>query len=501
MSASNEMSKTRLALAVSFALWQLITPAQAWPLKMSGEITTPFTDPLGVRPPLLDTGKTLPGDKAPMPCAQSYGPAHSATADVLNVLANLTLTQAVDLALCNNPQVKGAWAAIKVQSAGLGEAKAAYLPTVNAGVSQIRDRIWYPNAAQPGPAATVLSGTTVNTSLSWRLLDFGGRAANAASASALLDAALASHDAALQKTLAGVIGAYFDAQTAAAALTARQKIEALSRQTLETATRRESRGAGAQSDTLQAATAQAKANLEQTRAQGAFQKSLAVLVSALGLNLSMASNMILANELEEPESAFEERPGVWLDQARLQHPTILAAKAQLASAKSKVTVAQSDGMPTLDLTGNFYQNGRPNQGLPTLKTREALVGVAVNIPLFDGFGRTYKVRGAQATVEQREAELQDAEQQILTEVVKTHADALSALGNLRSSLALITAAQAATASVQRKFVRGAADILEILSTQSAQSDAQQERIRCLAEWRSARLRLLAAVGVLGREGL
>jgi outer membrane protein len=54
--------------------------------------------------------------------------------------------------------------------------------------------------------------------------------------------------------------------------------------------------------------------------------------------------------------------------------------------------------------------------------------------------------------------------------------------------------QAALASVQRKFDKGAADMLEMLSTQAALSDAQQERIRCLAEWRSARLRLLAAAG-------
>ena len=75
------------------------------------------------------------------------------------------------------------------------------------------------------------------------------------------------------------------------------------------------------------------------------------------------------------------------------------------------------------------------------------------------------------------------------------------MDNLKASHALWTAAQESTATVQRKFDRGAADILEILSTQSALSDAQQERIRCLAEWRSARLRLLAAAGVLGRESL
>lgn len=486
---------------ISVALLHVVSSAQAWPSKMSGEITTPFSDPLGTRPAQLNIGKTLPGDRTTMPCALGSEPGQRSGAEVLNALVDLTLTQAVDLALCDNPQVKSTWAAIKVQSAGLGEARAAYLPTVNLGVSQIRDRVWYLNAAQPAPASTALAGTTVNTSLSWRLLDFGGRAATAASASALLDAALASHDAALQKVLSNVISAYFDAQTATATLAARQKIETLSLQTLQATTRREGRGVGAQSDTLQAATAQAKTSLEKTRAQGALQKALSVLTYALGINPAMTSHLSLAADLADSQETFDQNIGVWLDQAKLQHPSIVASRAQLASARSKVTVVRSEGMPSLDLTGNFYQNGRPNQGLSALKTREALVGVAVNIPLFDGFGRTYKVRGAQATVEQREADLQDTEQQILTEVVKTHADTLSALGNLRSSLALITAAQDAMASVQRKFDRGAADILEILSMQSALSDAQQERIRCLAEWRSARLRLLAAVGVLGREGL
>lgn len=53
------------------------------------------------------------------------------------------------------------------------------------------------------------------------------------------------------------------------------------------------------------------------------------------------------------------------------------------------------------------------------------------------------------------------------------------------------------ATVQRKFDKGASDILEVLSTQSALADAEQQRIQCLAEWRSARLRLLTSVGGLG----
>jgi len=125
----------------------------------------------------------------------------------------------------------------------------------------------------------------------------------------------------------------------------------------------------------------------------------------------------------------------------------------------------------------------------------------LTVPLFDGFSTTYKIRGAEAQVEQSEAQLLDTEHQILMEVVKAHADASASLLNLQASETLLAAAQDALGVSKRKFERGAADILEILNTQSALADAQQERIRSLAEWRSARLRLLANAGLMGRTSL
>ena len=458
-------------------------PAQAG--NVVNALTTPWNDPLLARPPVLDTGKVLPGDTASLPCPPSgveFNP--------------LTLVQAVDVALCHNPQVQGAWAAIKVQAAAVGEARAAYLPTATLSASRMDDRTWYPGANQ---ASTTLRGNTVYGNLSWRLFDFGARQANQRSAGALLDAALANHDAVLQQTLADVISAYFDAQTAQATRVARQKNEALTRQTLEAAQRRESRGAGSQTDILQATTALAKANLDKSRAQGAYQKALSVLIYALGVPAT--TQLSLAEDLMDPTDGLRQDLNAWLEQAQARHPAIVAARAQLAAAQAKVTATRTEGLPTLDFTGGFYQNGRPNQGLPTIRTRETLVGVTLTIPLFDGFARTYRVRGAQAQVEQKEAALQDTAHRVLMEAVKAHADAMAALENLEASHSLLAAAQAALSSVQRKFDKGAADILEILSTQTALSDAQQERIRCLAEWRSARLRLLAAVGSLGRHGI
>lgn len=422
-------------------------------------------------------------DAAPCPSAYEAG-------------VPLTLPAAVDLALCHNAQVHGAWAGIRLQAAGVGEARAAFLPTLNAGVSRVHDRTAYPGASTPSGS---LNSNTGSLNLSWRLFDFGGRAAGQRSAQALLDAALANRDAVLQKTLAATVSAYFDAQTARANVRMREEYRALANETVLATQRRAQRGLGSHSDTLQATSALAKAALGASRADGEFQKARAVLVYTLGLPAE--AGVILDDDADAPLAGLSEDLHTWLALAQARHPAIVAAQAQLAAARERVAVSESEGRPSIDLTANIYQNGRPNQGLSAASTRETLVGISLNIPLFDGFARHYKVRGALAQAGQREAEAQDVKQQTLMELVKTHAEASTALANLAASQAWLDAARDAQASVQRKFGLGAADILEMLNTQSALLEAQQERIRCQAEWRSARLRLLASAGVLGREAI
>lgn len=468
-----------LALSLTMA-----PQAHGWSLV---DFNSPWVDPLNTRPPVLDLGAArLPGDELALPCSSNV---YSEQAFV----APLTLAVVADLALCNNPQIQSSWAAIKVQAAALGEAKAAYLPIVTLGLSQMNDQTSYPGS---GINSSAVDNATTNAAFNWRIFDFGGRAATEAAANATLQAALASHDATLQKSLGAVISAYFDAQSTRAALTARQSQENLARLTLEAARRKESRGAGAQTDTLQAATAFAKATLERNRATGALNKALAVLVYSMGLP-AMAP-IRLAEEVSLPSTELQEDLHQWLLQVQMQHPAIRAARYQWDVAQKKLQSAQSEGLPTADLSVNFYENGRPNQSLSPTKTQETLASVSLNFPVFTGFGNTYKVRGAQAQVEQAQAQLQNVEHQTLSDVVSAHADASAALDNLAASDALLQAAKAAVDTLQRKFDRGAADILELLSTQSALADAQLERVRSIAEWRSARLRLFSASGVLGR---
>jgi outer membrane protein len=467
----------RCALAVLIPMLALPAAAQAVPDILK--------DPLGVNPDRLKTGAMLPDGSL------------VASQDSVDLSQPLALGSAIDVALCNNPQIRSAWASIKIQSGALGEARAAYLPTVKASVSRLATRNSY--SALSGSTDSSQTGNQLYGTLNWRLLDFGGRRAGNKAASQLLVAALAAHDASLQKTMSGVIQAYFDAMTAQSNFIARKKMAAIAESILAATKRREDRGVAPLSDTLQAATALAKARLNEARAQGDFNRSLSLLVHAMGL--APGASLCLPQTLEMYRADEVRELNSWLLEAEEKHPAIRQARAKLAADKAKITVVRSEGLPSLDATAYISMNGYPNQGLSSVNQSVKAAGVTLNLPIFEGFGRTYKIRGAQAQAEQSQAQLQDTTNQILTEVVKAHADAMTSSGTLKASDRLMAAAAQGLQSSLRRYERHVADILEVLNSQSSLADAEQERIRAVAEWRSARLRLLANSGLLGRADL
>jgi outer membrane protein len=403
----------------------------------------------------------------------------------------LSLAHAVDLALCNNADIQSAAATVRVRAAQVGEARSQYWPALTATATELRESTQYPGAALP---ATTDTAVTLYGALNWRLFDFGGRRADSQAASKLLEVALGTQDATIQRVLGSVVEAYFDAVTGKALLNNKAEDETLARETLASAERRMGRGEGAQGDALQAKTALARATLDSNRARGTYEKSLAVLAYSVGLPPGIRFNV--PDEAQAPTAEVDKNLAAWLDDARQRHPAIAAARADIEAALAHVASVRSGGSPTIDLQANYYANGFPQEGLATSRQRSVTVGIAISIPLFDGFLNRHKVHEAQATVDVKEAVLIDTERMTLTEVVKAYSDATAAVANLRDSQALLEAASASQASSKRRYESGATDILELLTTQGALADARQERVRSLADWRSARLRLLATSGVL-----
>ncbi len=470
-------AKLRRTVASFLAAALLCGPAAA----QARDFPYLFADPLRTMPAVVEKGVILPGDAAPFSGALKQ-----------DFSRPLALSEAVDLALSNNPRIKSAWADIKIQAGAIGEAYAAYFPTVSATTNWTLDDVYTPGLT------TETTGYNNQASLSWRIFDFGSRPAGRHAAENLLVAALASHEAALQDALTGVIQAYFDAVTTGAAVTAKTKGEEIAKETLTSAKSREAKGVVSKSDTLRAATSLARASLDKNRAYGEHQKALAVLKRVIGV--PGETELSLPQDLGVYNGPQSKALRLWLEEAQKSHPAIVAARKQLEAAKQQVIVTRAAGLPTVNLSANYYQNTRPAQAV-VKDSSETTVMIGITFPLFDGFASTYKLRGAQAQVEKKQAGLEDIEQQVAMGVTKAYADATSSLSNLESSAALLEAAQSALAVSQRKYDKGAADITEVLGTQSDLVDAWNQRVRALAEWHSARLQLLANVGKMGRTAV
>ncbi len=471
------MNARRLLAAVTLL-------ATAWHTEpdpaLSSDLPYYFVDPLSTVPDVVKKGATLPGDSAPFP--------RSVKKDFSKPLV---LSEAVDLALSNNQVAKGAWADIKVQAGALGEARALYLPTVIGSAGYTKDYQVYTNS-------TINSNQlTSQLSASLQLFDFGGRSANRKANELLLASALSSYDATIQDVLSRVIQSYFDAMTSSASVAAKSKDEEVARETLRSAQDRQAKGAVSQSDTLRATTALARASLDKSRAEGENQKALAVLKYHLGVTGN--TELRLPMDLTEYHAKVEERKKLshWLEEAQKGHPAIVSARKQLEASEEQVTVSKSSGLPVVSFSANYYLNNRPGAAVNPGST-ETTMYITATLPIFDGFASTYKVRGAQARVEKRVAALADTEQQVAVGVIRAYADTSSALQNLDASATLLASAQSSLTVSQRKYNKGAADITEVLSTQAALADALNERVRCLSEWNSARLHLLASAGRMGR---
>lgn len=417
----------------------------------------------------------------------------------------LELPEAVERALCNNPQTRAAWAGAKMQTAQLGVARSAYMPAIGAtlayskqkNITRYGDSRYAPLNSEAKP--TLTSGSL---KMSQVLTDFGLRSANLDQAMALLDAANASHDAALQIAFVNAAQAYFDTQTAQAVLEASREAEHAARESFNAAAAKYKAGIGALTDQLQAQVAYSKASLERVSAEGELKNAQGTLATAMGL--SATTNLVLPRRREGlPDTAFVKPADELIEEAKQHHPTLLSAQAEVTAARAKIAATRAEGRPTVTLTAELGRTEQENQPpavgySPTdISNRTNSLGIQMNIPLFEGFGRNYRTQTAQGQAEVKAAELSRLEQQISLEVWKSYQALRTENENMKAADVLVSSARQSFLVAQGRFKAGVGNILELLSAQSAVAGAEQQRIKSVSNWHTARLKLAANIGKLG----
>lgn len=419
----------------------------------------------------------------------------------------LQLAEAVERALCSNPKTRQAWADVKAQAAGVGAARAAYLPTVSANWQGVREN----SVVDIGNHPTLGSDYTAtvrseSVSLNWLLFDFGGREALLRNADAMLEAARATHDATIQGEFATVARDYYAAQTAIGELDAAKDVEDMTRQSMVAAQARTDRGVAPVTDALQAQTQHEQAVFSLTKAESDAQTALGTLASDMELDPSVALDVPPVTEDARMDVTFTEPVEQMIRDVQMAHPSVRAAQAQYEAALAKVSQTRAQGLPSISLAGKYSRDNQPESmglGLPTYPAtgHEAYIGIQVSIPLFEGFGRHYQTDQAKAQAERQQDAVDEARRRVALDVWTSYQSLTGATRNAQNSAKLLDTGLQAWKAARHRYDAGVGNILELMNTQAALANAKQRRIEALADWDNARIDLASKLGRLDATDL
>ncbi|PBL34936.1 hypothetical protein B8B82_26010 [Pseudomonas aeruginosa] len=175
------------------------------------------------------------------------------------------------------------------------------------------------------------------------------------------------------------------------------------------------------------------------------------------------------------------------------------AAQNLEAADASVEESRAAGRPSLALSANLARS-HSDQAMAfngDTRERDRSIGLQLNIPLFEGFERTYQVRNALARREASEAELADTEQQVSLEVWNNYQSLSVETRSLARTRELVEQSRQSLEVVQGRYRSGVGSMIELLNALTAYASAEDQHIRALGNWQTSRLRLAASLGRLG----
>jgi outer membrane protein TolC len=220
-----------------------------------------------------------------------------------------------------------------------------------------------------------------------------------------------------------------------------------------------------------------------------------VLVNLLGLKnpsgaISLRGNVAVAQKASTPDLETA------LAKAWSNRDDFLSARSALEAQARNVDVARAGHWPTLSLQGAYGERWaiRSVSGFGDRSSEVYRIGIAVDIPIFEG-GRV------EARVRDQRAKLASAQERFRKLDLQIRLDVETALLNVNSSWERIEAIKKAIEQAKesfrierQKYDLGKGAIVDVLDAQSALLDSQTNYDRALADYNIALAQLRLAIG-------
>lgn len=399
----------------------------------------------------------------------------------------------VDLALRNSPDTRLAWENARASAATYGSAKGLVYPQVNGsmGITGLQ------NPATQGRQSVqqVLYIPSVN--FTWLLFDLGGRSGAIGAAREALLAADWTHNAVIADVVLRTAQAYYNYVGFRALLIAQRTTYEEQKVNLSAAEDRRRVGVATIADVLQAKTAVAQALLAVQTTEGQVRTARGALATAAGFPAIMDIDADVALPHGDVAEVSDSVTAL-VEHALANRPELAAAQANWAAAQERAKSVRGARLPTVSATGSAGRNMILSTGGGGGNFYS--LGVALGVPIWNGFSWEYDTRAANALADAEQARTASLAQQVTYQVFAAYEAQRTASQRVRTTADLLNSATASAEAALARYKEGVGGLIDLLAAENSLADARAQRIQARLQWYSSLVQLAHDAALLDPDG-
>jgi outer membrane protein TolC len=411
----------------------------------------------------------------------------------------LSLTDCLDLALKQNSAILKGKSDLEAAYGVSVQTRAIAVPRLRAtGNYEFNNAIETLQLPPPAPSVTFQQDQSWSSGI--RLIQSiyeGGRIrASLKSARLAREQAVYNYQSVIADTLTEVRVAYYDILLAAQQIVVQEASIKLLTRELEDTTRRFNAGTVPRFNVLRAEVELANARPRLIRAKSDYRIAKNSLANLLAYNPPKNAGEEIPLQLTDRLAAepYEIDLPSAIAQALDKRPELAALRKAELLRKEGIATARSGYQPSLQAFGGY--GWRSSQFSSDLSRDVAgwNAGVQLNWDIFDGFLTRGKVDEAASLYRKARYEVEDSARRIELEVRTAHSNFIEAREVLESQRKVVEQAEEALRLANARADAGTGTQLDVLSAQTALTEARSTQVQALRDYSVARARLERAVG-------
>jgi outer membrane protein len=412
----------------------------------------------------------------------------------------LTLEDALQMALDNNPTIVAARERIGAQKAVLGQQMAAYYPTI------VMNN-FYRTGTEVNTTSSVSTNGAFDTyssvaALNMTLYNFGKREGTVQAARETLDATGFNYDTTVSNVILSVKQAYYAYLGFKAIVKVNEDTVKDRQQTVNQTQGFFDVGTRARIDVVRAEANLYSAQADLITAKNAVQVGWVVLKNTIGVRNLPERPLVdvsAAPTISPPYSLDQAREIAYANRAELK-----SFAAQKRAQDQTIATARRGHLPDIILDSN-YRNANVGNTTINLGGRAVKldafpllpgwqVQLSLNFPIFDGFRTTNRVEESLRTYYVISAQEEQQRQQVALDVEQSYLNLLSVSERLKANEAAAKASQENLDLANGRYNVGVGSIIEVTDAETLYTTSQTTYVRTLYDYKIAEAQFQRAIG-------